>query len=786
MKRLLLMVSIGLVLSACGDKSAENATPVYANPFEHYTPVGTSADTAKLFVDLNSISRQDNLVRIKLGRLVDNGYVIQEALTNCTDSIQNLEGTLYHMDGSVFRAYPGDAQPLPYRDNPEIATVVKATCDKAGVSGKAAAQPKVNANGESPLPNPSPTKLQTRQGNLEVTRSNFDAPPDTLMLNGKSIYKAQGSALFLYKLFTLGTNDIVLMGSSCAGAGCSTHEFSFLIIPPRDAPKLVHNNELYGYENAVTYKQSGNKIILNLGFSNGKRKLATYQNGEISIDWQTVAAKPLDATHCEWLHTEAMQACIDANKDDANCDDPESNFSDLIARGTNAMVDYPGYNATGFTEQCKQACQTGRIASYSNFKSAICGYPKTASASIVDASDPNTVNPPPATPKPTTSNKPGNNAAMPWQDMSATQTATPSSKPAKPDTNASLPWQDVPIDTKPTAAASQPKVVQGCEVNAQAADQLLACMTQNLQKEKDRLNQTYKVLSDSWPADKVAQLEATQKTWLDKRNATCGKLNNQMDTKTAMKVTACIYQFVNERADELTKLSVRAHTKPSVSYNVDKQPNTPPTTGSISAAPAKPAPVSNDALKKGKSYAQAREQLLAAGWQPYHAPDADECLDGDTRCENRPEMEACAGTGEGNCSFLWQRSGRLMAIFTIGEDDPSVSGWEERKLPAKPATSAPPATDAKPAETPTAANDSANSTDEELWYQVNSNPTLTVRAAPDVTSAKLGTLPHLSKVQVLATDVKADLISGHNGHWVKIDYNGQAAYVFDGFLQKLN
>lgn len=77
--------------------------------------------------------------------------------------------------------------------------------------------------------------------------------------------------------------------------------------------------------------------------------------------------------------------------------------------------------------------------------------------------------------------------------------------------------------------------------------------------------------------DKVAQLEATQKTWLDKHNATCGKLNNQMDTKTAMKVATRNYQFVNERADELTKLSVRAHTKPSVSYNVDKQPNTPPT-----------------------------------------------------------------------------------------------------------------------------------------------------------------------------------------------------------------
>lgn len=67
----------------------------------------------------------------------------------------------------------------------------------------------------------------------------------------------------------------------------------------------------------------------------------------------------------------------------------------------------------------------------------------------------------------------------------------------------------------------------------------------------------------------------------------------------------------------------------------------------------------------------------AAGWQPYHAPDADECLDGDPRCENRPEMEACAGTGERAIAASYG-NGRLMAIFTISEDDPSVSGWEER------------------------------------------------------------------------------------------------------------
>ena len=73
-------------------------------------------------------------------------------------------------------------------------------------------------------------------------------------------------------------------------------------------------------------------------------------------------------------------------------------------------------------------------------------------------------------------------------------------------------------------------------------------------------------------------------------------------------------------------------------------------------------------LKKNESYAKVRNKLLKAGWEPFHADDADECQPGDLRCENRPEMQSCAGTGMANCKFLWKRKGKTLAIFTVGED----------------------------------------------------------------------------------------------------------------------
>lgn len=80
-------------------------------------------------------------------------------------------------------------------------------------------------------------------------------------------------------------------------------------------------------------------------------------------------------------------------------------------------------------------------------------------------------------------------------------------------------------------------------------------------------------------------------------------------------------------------------------------------------------------IKKGESYRSVRGKMIKAGWKPFHSPDADKCMPGDSRCQGRPEMQSCAGTGLGNCAFTWKRRGRMVTIFTVGEQGGSYSGY---------------------------------------------------------------------------------------------------------------
>ena len=73
-------------------------------------------------------------------------------------------------------------------------------------------------------------------------------------------------------------------------------------------------------------------------------------------------------------------------------------------------------------------------------------------------------------------------------------------------------------------------------------------------------------------------------------------------------------------------------------------------------------------FEKHESYSGIRIKMLKLGWKPHHAKDADTCLEGDTHCVGRPEMEACAGTGLGNCRFLWKKRGQTVAICTVGDE----------------------------------------------------------------------------------------------------------------------
>jgi hypothetical protein len=90
----------------------------------------------------------------------------------------------------------------------------------------------------------------------------------------------------------------------------------------------------------------------------------------------------------------------------------------------------------------------------------------------------------------------------------------------------------------------------------------------------------------------------------------------------------------------------------------------------IAAQPsfAQAKPTNLPRFSKQESYASVRSKMLRAGWKPFKAKNADRCFEGDARCQGRPEMTSCAGTGRANCKFVWVKNGEKAAICTVGTD----------------------------------------------------------------------------------------------------------------------
>lgn len=81
----------------------------------------------------------------------------------------------------------------------------------------------------------------------------------------------------------------------------------------------------------------------------------------------------------------------------------------------------------------------------------------------------------------------------------------------------------------------------------------------------------------------------------------------------------------------------------------------------------------------GQDYGKARAALLKQDWQPVALSDADQCMAGDKRCAGRPEMYVCAGTGLGQCVFVWRRKAVVIDVMTEGEERPVVRYVRPRK-----------------------------------------------------------------------------------------------------------
>ena len=82
------------------------------------------------------------------------------------------------------------------------------------------------------------------------------------------------------------------------------------------------------------------------------------------------------------------------------------------------------------------------------------------------------------------------------------------------------------------------------------------------------------------------------------------------------------------------------------------------------AAPAAALPT----VKTGTPYASARTALSRQGYRPVRGNGSGCRFGREDVCRAYPEAETCAGTGLGNCLFLWRRGGQLIEVTTVGEE----------------------------------------------------------------------------------------------------------------------
>lgn len=224
---------------------------------------------------------------------------------------------------------------------------------------------------QAPDANEELDSVATRFGVLAIGRSDPNATLDTLLLDGKPVFQQEDMYLSLHYYFRRNEGDIVLFSSNCGGTGCQYDDFYYLLLSPNHAPKTVTAENFRTYRENLAPKVEGGNIILDLGYQDGKQKIATLAGETVSIALQVVPKSFIGEQDCRWLYDEALKSCRSLHGTDG-CKNPEEAMPAYLTRGISIIGEHPGFAAEAFTRRCQLACTTDSVVDYPTFAKEVC------------------------------------------------------------------------------------------------------------------------------------------------------------------------------------------------------------------------------------------------------------------------------------------------------------------------------------------------------------------------------------------------------------------------------
>jgi hypothetical protein len=231
-------------------------------------------------------------------------------------------------------------------------------------------------------------RLHSEFGEIQLVRHPYDdgsyGPPETILLNGKTIFKAPEVEpyLTLHGIYRLADGQAILVSQNCGGSGCRISPLSFILLAKHAKPRVLTRGDFNSETNQIIATEKSGKIVVDLGYYRDKQKIAVLDSGNLSITLTDSSIRELPDAQCKYLFG-AVDVCTrDYNSSGRCVDYSTTDFGTGGYYGSNADVwtvryasHFPGFNRNGFIESCMSACKTGTVESYEAFRSRACTLP---------------------------------------------------------------------------------------------------------------------------------------------------------------------------------------------------------------------------------------------------------------------------------------------------------------------------------------------------------------------------------------------------------------------------
>lgn len=189
-----------------------------------------------------------------------------------------------------------------------------------------------------------------------------------VLLNGRVIYRYEGPSISIAKRLSLPRSTVLLLEEQ-AGMGTSP-AYRVLEVYGNGTFRLSREffSDDFDFEPKIRLV-GRDGVHIDLGYSKGRKKIARYRNGKLTLGYERRRHKALAGRDCRWLYNTVYRGYLETGKYRLSIgyaigNGPYHGYYALVQKGV--------FDDDSFTRFVQRSCRNGRVISYRDFSETVC------------------------------------------------------------------------------------------------------------------------------------------------------------------------------------------------------------------------------------------------------------------------------------------------------------------------------------------------------------------------------------------------------------------------------